>query len=201
MTPSGDTMPTHRVNLEALIQREDFETTGDVADTTPTRFKAEELSADRSYFKGLRKPDFQRETHNWTPEMIVDFVRSFVDGDLIPALILWNSKKTGKVFVIDGCHRVSALIAYVNDDYGDGNISRRFYANRIPSPQARLHKKTQDLMNSQIGSFLRLRHVIDHPEDRRDDDELRRARVLFKRDPEIQEIDGAASVQKNRFSK
>src|SRR6185437_6738428 len=125
------------------IQREDFETEGDTADTTSTAFKAEELLQKRNYFKGLRKPDFQRETNNWSPEMIVDFVRSYLDGDLIPALILWNSKKTGKVFVIDGCHRMSALIAYVNNDYGDGEISRKFYSHKIPVPQAKLHKSTE----------------------------------------------------------
>jgi len=192
-------MPTHLVNLEALIQREDFEASGDVADSTPTAFKAEELLKIRNYFQGLRKPDFQRETNNWKPEMIVEFVRSFLDGDLIPALILWNSKKTGKVFVIDGCHRVSALISWVNDDYGDGDISKAFYSHNIPPEQRRMHKKTQELMNSQIGSFLRLMAVNQDPELRKDDDELRRSRMLFKRSPEIQEVDGAADVAEKSF--
>lgn len=194
-------MPTHLVNLEALIQREDFETTGDVADATPTAFKAEELLQNRNYFKGLRKPDFQRETHNWSSEMIVDFVRSFLDGDLIPALILWNSKKTGKVFVIDGCHRVSALIAWVNDDYGDGEISKNFYSHHIAPLQQRLHKKTQDLINAQIGSFQRLMRVNQSPDLRLNDDELRRSRMLFKRAPDIQEVDGPAAVAEKSFLK
>jgi len=197
----GDALATHLVNLEALIQREDFETTGDIADSTPTAFKAEELLQNRNYFKGLRKPDFQRETHNWSPEMIVDFVRSFLDGDLIPALILWNSKKTGKVFVIDGCHRVSALIAWVNDDYGDGEISNSFYSYNITPLQKRLHKKTQELINAQIGSFKRLMAVNQNPELRLNDDELRRSRILFKRAPDIQEVDGPASVAEKSFLK
>jgi hypothetical protein len=49
-------------------------------------FKLEELKADRLYFKVLRKPDFQRETTNWSPETIVEFVKSFLDGELIPSI-------------------------------------------------------------------------------------------------------------------
>jgi hypothetical protein len=201
MNPAGVDMPTHQVNLEALIQREDFEIEGDTSDTTPTVFKAEELLKNRNYFKGLRKPDFQRETNNWSPEMILDFVKSYLDGDLIPALILWNSKKTGKVFVIDGCHRMSALIAYVNDDYGDGEMSRAFYSHSIPPQQAKLHKATHDLIDSQIGSYKRLSDVSDKPEIAKNHDELYRARQLFKRTPVIQEIDGPAAVAERSFLK
>ena len=42
---------------------------------------------DDFFVHGLRKPDFQRETRNWTAEKILDLVRAFVFGDLIPAVI------------------------------------------------------------------------------------------------------------------
>jgi len=44
---------------------------------------------------------------------------------LIPAIILWNSGRY--IFTIDGAHRLSALIAWVLDDYGDGIISQTFF--------------------------------------------------------------------------
>ena len=61
-------MATHKVNLDALIKREDFETgTGATGTTSPEPvFKVEELSSDRLYFSVLRKPDFQRPTNNWS---------------------------------------------------------------------------------------------------------------------------------------
>src|SRR5436305_1773529 len=135
----GYTMPTHLVNLDALIQREDFESSGEAAGsygTQPT-FKIAELKQNNHYFSVLRKPDFQRDTNNWTPEMIVDFVQSFLDNELIPSIILWISKESNKVFIIDGAHRVSALIAWVNDDYGDGAISRKAFNFKVPEAQAR----------------------------------------------------------------
>jgi Protein of unknown function DUF262 len=145
-------MPTHRVNLDALIKREDFEAGG--ADSVGGRepiFKVEELSRERMYFGVLRKPDFQRTTNNWTPEMIVDLVKSWLDGELVRALILWHSKQSGKVFIVDGAHRLSALIGWVNDDYGDGSISQGFF-DEIPPAQVKFHTQTQELMAQKVGS-------------------------------------------------
>src|SRR5258705_6838311 len=73
----------------------------------------------------LRKPDFQRETNHWTAVQVSTFIASFLDNELIPSLILWNS--TTHIFVIDGGHRLSALRAWMEDDYGDGSISPKFY--------------------------------------------------------------------------
>src|SRR5690348_10759070 len=113
-------MATHLVNLDALIQREDFESgpqaVGEQSDQLS--FNLTQLKKDQMFFKTLRKPDFQRDTTNWSPEMIVEFVQSFLDGELIPSLILWHSSQTNKLFIIDGAHRISALIGWVNDDYG-----------------------------------------------------------------------------------
>src|SRR4051794_11511525 len=48
----------------------------------------------------LRKPGFQRETNHWTPVQVVSLIQCFVEGDLIPSVILWSSPTS--VFVIDG---------------------------------------------------------------------------------------------------
>ena len=42
-------------------------------------------------------------------------IESFLDGELIPAVILWQSAT--HIFVIDGGHRLSALLAWAHDDY------------------------------------------------------------------------------------
>ena len=58
---------------------------------------------------------------HWTPEQVVTFVASFLDSEVIPSLILWKSPMY--IFVIDGGHRLSALRAWMGDDYGDNAIS------------------------------------------------------------------------------
>ncbi len=97
--PEVSHIATHQVNLDCLLQREDFESSaeGSIVGNEPL-FKVEELQKGKLYFSVLRKPDFQRMTANWSPSMIVGFIRSFLDGELIPSIIIWHSKKSGKVF-------------------------------------------------------------------------------------------------------
>ncbi len=189
-------MATHKVNLDALIKREDFETGTGVAGTAGPEpvFKVEELSSDRLYFSVLRKPDFQRPTNNWTPELIVDLVRSWLDGDLVPALILWHSRQSGKVFIVDGAHRLSALIGWVNDDYGDGPISRTFF-DEIPPVQVKFHKQTQDLMAQKVGSYKDLHRMALKPLSTDDSDKVRRGRAIATLQPAIQKVDNAQAAE------
>lgn len=196
-------MPTHEVNLDALIQREDFEKTADVVAEggKPPLFKVEELASDKLYFKVLRKPDFQRHTSNWTPRMIVDLVKSFLDGELIPSIIIWHSRKTGNVFVIDGAHRLSALIAWVNDDYGAGSISRQFFGDDVPEKQQDFHKKTQSLMNGEIGDFRRLLDIGLNKVTSPDPVAKRRANAITTRQPDIQKVEGDAKTAEESFYK
>src|SRR5205085_12174774 len=104
-------MPTHKVNLDALIKRQDFESgvVSTIQGENPV-FKLDELEQRKTFFTLLRKPDFQRTTNNWSPEKIVEFVRTFLDKELIPAVIIWHSQQTEKIYLIDGAHRISALI-------------------------------------------------------------------------------------------
>ncbi len=130
-------MPTHMVNLDALIPREDF-AVDDPQKERPLeeggKLKIVELEPGSVMYKWLRKPDFQRTTAQWPPKKVAAFVKSFLSGDLIPALIFWQSS-TGGVFVIDGAHRLSALIAWVHDDYGDQGISLPFWDGDLPPEQ------------------------------------------------------------------
>src|SRR5947209_5295770 len=110
-------MATHLVNLDALIPREDFEVEGAVTLATGQlglTMKVSELEPASVPYHILRKPDFQRETASWTPDKVAEFIQSYVEGDLIPSIILWRSPRSGNIFVIDGAHRLSALIAWVH---------------------------------------------------------------------------------------
>lgn len=150
------------VNLDALIRREDFD-----IEVGPTKaqsvegadkLKIFELEKEQLMYKWLRKPDFQRRTSHWPPEKVVGFIESFVSADLIPALILWQSTVSGSIFVIDGAHRLSALIAWVLDDYGDGNISLPFFEGHIPPEQKGAAEETRKMVGNRVGTYAEIKH-------------------------------------------
>lgn len=141
-----------KINLDALLPREDFEITGNKTSSAQiTSLSITDLS-NQFLYQTLRKPDFQRETNEWDSKKIYEFVDSFIEGDLIPSIILWRSN-SGLIFVIDGAHRLSALISWIYDDYGDGKISQKFYENNIPEDQKQLAQTTRSLINKKIGSY------------------------------------------------
>src|ERR1700688_1904579 len=94
------------------------------------------------FFAGdLRKPDFQRETAQWTPAKVGDLIRSFLDADLIPAIILWRAGAS--IFVIDGAHRLSAMLAWILDDYGDRKRSIDHAGGYVTEEQKRVAERTR----------------------------------------------------------
>lgn len=152
------------VNLDALIPREDFlsdEGPG-VGESEKKSVTVTDLTKGESFYSSLRKPDFQRETASWSPEAVSEFIRTFISGDLIPAVICWQSPSRLS-FVIDGAHRLSAVIAWLRDDYGDKDESIKFYDNQIPDEQRRIAKKTRDLIESMVGSYKDLRAELTNP--------------------------------------
>jgi len=153
------------VNLDALIGREDFiappdDTTGG-GESGKQSASVTDLSRGESFSSTLRKPDFQRETAAWSPMMVCDFIEAFVSNDLIPAVICWQSPAR-LTFIIDGAHRLSAIMAWIIDDYGAGTESVRFYG-KIPDEQERMHIKTRDLVKKRVGSYAEWRSETANP--------------------------------------
>lgn len=140
------------VNLDALIPREDFATdSGATAGTLDNTIGIHHLSNNAFFVNSLRKPDFQRETANWTPSKVVELITAFLDGDLIPAIILWRAGRYS--FIIDGAHRLSAMLAWIYDDYGDRRRSLNFFDNQLPEEQVKLADQTRKLVEQTIGTF------------------------------------------------
>lgn len=164
-TRRGKTVAKTFVNMDALIPREFFEETKDSSPTASSprnSISATELEIGHLTYNALRKPEFQRETADWEPKKVAELISSCISQDMIPSLILWQSA-TGNIFVIDGAHRLSAVIAWVNNDYGDGNLSRAFFQDSISKEQKRAAQETRDLIKSQIGSFAELRDAARYP--------------------------------------
>ena len=153
--PQGDEMG-EIVNLDALIPREDFiapiDDSGSPGAGGKESASATDLKKGESFFSTLRKPDFQRETAAWSPATVCDFIEAFVNNDLIPSVICWQSPAR-LTFIIDGAHRLSAIIAWLQNDYGAGTRSVEFYG-KIPDEQERMHKKTLELVNKRVGSYV-----------------------------------------------
>lgn len=79
-------MAANGVNLDALIPREDFAAPTTPHKGTPIGTIGMGMLREEFFAQSFRKPDFQRETSNWTPQKIVDLIAAFLDGDLIPRL-------------------------------------------------------------------------------------------------------------------
>jgi hypothetical protein len=145
------------VNLDALIPRQDF-----LSEETPENNAAgasgnpsasvTDLRKGEGFFSTLRKPDFQRETAAWSPLMVKEFVKAFVEDELVPSVICWQSPSRLS-FVIDGAHRLSAIMAWLMDDYGDGEQSAALYNYNIPEEQIKVARRTREMIESEIGSY------------------------------------------------
>ena len=105
-----------KVVLDALIPREDFDIkdeSGFAVNRNILTISVTDLDYNSFLYSAIKKPDFQRETNEWTPERIHQLVLSFIEGELIPSIILWKSV-SNHIFVIDGSHTefVNIVVAF-----------------------------------------------------------------------------------------
>jgi Protein of unknown function DUF262/HNH endonuclease len=189
-----------KVNLDALIAREDFEVEENInSGKKKETISIEDIKADSFFFSNIRKPDFQRETNEWDAQKICELIKSFIEGDLIPAIILWRSTG-GYLFVIDGSHRLSALSAWVNDDYGDGKISKLFYDGAIPDEQLAIAQETRKLVEKTMGSYEDFRLALAYPDKVRPEI-VKYAKNLGALAIQLQWVEGDARKAENSFFK
>lgn len=195
-------MPGKRklVNLDAMIPREDFAVMDNAEASPATQIQTialRDFQSDSPLLPNLRKPDFQRETNHWTPAQVASLVQCFVEGDLIPSVILWLGP--AYVFVIDGGHRLSALRAWVENDYGDGPISHVFFGYQITEDQKKAAKETRRLVEKAVGSWQHWQaknKQTDLPEAER-----QRTRSLSTRAIPVQWVHGNADKAETSFFK
>ena len=187
------------VNLDAMLTRADFAITG--KDTA--FFESVNTISLRDFTEGgmigpaLRKPDFQRETNHWSPTQVASLLDCFVNGDLIPSVILWKS--TQHLFVIDGGHRLSVLKAWILDDYGDGPLSRSFFGDELSMQQRKAAQQTRKIINEKIGSW---QHFQAKTKDAKlSADDLRKRNAVISRGLPIQWVNGDADKAEASFFK
>jgi len=119
---------TRTVYLDHLIPRENLRYTrpqerieSGVVKQEPDMLRLADLYGDHlsSQVKLLRKPDFQRATSAWTPDDCVALLDSVVNEQIVPSIIEWANPVSKYHFILDGAHRVSVILAWLNDDWGD----------------------------------------------------------------------------------
>lgn len=189
-----------RVTLDAMIPRQDFSVTSEREfDLDLFRdFPVAYLRNDSHVLKLIRKPDFQRETNHWTPEQVATFIASFLDNEVIPSLILWKSPSY--IFVIDGGHRLSALRAWLLDDYGDGEASLSYFKGVISEDQRKAAKRTRQLVEKSVGRADQLNNLVSQVE-AQEEVQVRRANRLVTRAITLQWIQGNPEQAETSFFK
>jgi hypothetical protein len=101
----------------------------------------------------LRKPDFQRATWAWTPNDCVDLLDSVLKEQVVPSVIMWLSPEAFQ-YVLDGGHRISVLIAWVEDDWGDKLRADEYKDEILATNAARAARQVRELLKRRgIGSF------------------------------------------------
>lgn len=193
-------MASNFVNLDAIIPREDWDATPDqptrdMQSQAPITFKCVEFESTGLAFKFLRKPEFQRETASWDPKKVADLVKCFLEGELIPSIIIWKNEQSKYLFVIDGAHRLGALIAWVHDDYGNGALSNAFFKGKISPEQKAAHDLTRELIEKSVGSYQKIKNW----DVRNPSKESKYAYTLVARSVVVQEIGGGSKKAEDSF--
>lgn len=186
------------VNLDAMIKRADFASEDDDKSTFETfnSVPARELASGNPIVSLLRKPDFQRETNHWAPDQVVSLLECYINGDLIPSVILWKSPTY--LFVIDGGHRLSVIRAWIEDDYGDGPISHKLFGHDISLEQKNAAEKTRRLINEKVGSWNYYKTLLDDDENITPE-QRKRLSTITTRGLSVQWVKGDADKAETSF--
>ncbi|WP_245728706.1 GmrSD restriction endonuclease domain-containing protein [Thalassobacillus cyri] len=142
-----------KCNLEHLIPRGDIEATDEYQSGAQSdrrsSFNLTDLEKGQFFYQQLKKPIFQRDTNQWTVERVEKLINTFLEDGLIPAIILWEDSE-GNIYIIDGAHRISSLIAWVNSDYGKENELNDSN-----------HQVIESYINKNIGSYSEIKTSTD----------------------------------------
>lgn len=181
------------VYLDHLIRRENLRyqrpiKAGEVlGERLADRMELKELRNEARSRK-LRKPDFQRATNAWTSEDCRSLLETVINKQIVPSLIMWQNPENLLDYVLDGAHRVSVVLAWLTDDWGEKAISQSdFYGTDEDRERISFAaRKTRELVDATIGNirtyqdaqatFDRIVEAGDSPQAKMDKKEFDRAR-------------------------
>src|SRR6266446_2025038 len=131
----------------------------------PQMLRMYDLFTSQPYLKLLRKPDFQRATWAWSPQECVTLLESITNEQVIPSIIMWSSHDNGYVYVLDGGHRVSVILAWLRDDWGDRLGTDLYRDTKQQEIIKKAAQEVRDLVKVKVGSFREYQEadrIFDH---------------------------------------
>jgi Protein of unknown function DUF262/HNH endonuclease len=145
----------HHIRRDNLLyKRAGSITNGDDQSQYETHIQITDLFGERPKFRRLRKPDFQRATSAWTAKDCVDLLEDVLKEQVVPSVIMWLSPTDQLQYVLDGGHRISVLLAWIKDDWGD-RLSSEDYQDPVLEENSKSAAKQvrEELKKREIGKF------------------------------------------------
>lgn len=119
----------------------------------PDYLTIQSLFGKKSKARSLRKPDFQRATWAWSPEECVELLESVLYEQVVPSVIMWLSPDNFQ-YVLDGGHRISVLLAWIRDNWGDKLPDDAYRDATVQENIRKAAQRVRELLGQkQIGSF------------------------------------------------
>ena len=128
-----------------------------LADLFPTELPGQEPS----FASQLRKPDFQRSTHSWTPQDCVMLIQSMVEGLVVPSIVMWTSSLSTYRYILDGAHRVSVVMAWLTNDWGDNEAAKVAETEEEEDQIKKAASEVRERLRQSVGFFTDLRADYD----------------------------------------
>ena len=144
----------HHIRRDNLLyKRASSAMNGDEQIQYETHIQIRDLFGERPKARRLRKPDFQRATSAWTAKDCADLLEDVLKEQVVPSVIMWLSPDNLQ-YVLDGGHRISVLLAWIKDDWGD-RLSSEDYQDPVLEENSKLAAKQvrEELKKREIGKF------------------------------------------------
>jgi hypothetical protein len=96
----------------------------------------------------------ERRTWHWAPDEIARYIGRLTRGDAKYPVVLHHTDPQ-LIRVQHGKHRLSAILAWIRNDYGDGDYSKVFTGERIAPADAAAAKACRAAVRESAGIFNR----------------------------------------------
>jgi len=112
------------------------------------------------FTKYLVKPDFQRATWAWTADDCVSLLESIIHYHVVPSIILWKSPDNNLYYILDGGHRISVVLAWLQDNWGADQADELVDPEQGRNIRAAA-TEVRKLVKLRIGAFEEYRQALD----------------------------------------
>ena len=142
----------HHIKRDSLFYKRPTVAGGELP-ATRDFLNIKQLYGDNAEDYLLRKPDFQRATWSWSPEECVELLEAVLSEQVVPSVIMWLGAD-GTKFVLDGGHRISVLLAWIKDDWGDRLPANHFKDDALEMAADAAANRVRELLHAKdIGAF------------------------------------------------